>query len=105
MVVSRRVHAAEQNGETGRTVSEWGDTPSHRRTLRHRDVEGDEGWVSHGREEDEETGNTVCSGRATCVPHQLHMYYKWSLWFNHQTVSHIEENGKLEQRACLVFTI
>ena len=54
MVVSRRVHAAEQNGETGRTALKWGDTLSHRRALRHRDVEGDERWASHGREEHDE---------------------------------------------------
>lgn len=53
MVVTHRVHAAEQNGETGRTVSDEKYTRSPR-TLRRGDVKDDERCVSHDREERKE---------------------------------------------------
>lgn len=81
--LSCRVYAAEQNGEMARMVSNWKYTRSQR-TLTHSDVTDDKRCCS-------------CSGGATCVPHQLHIYYKWLLWFNHQTVFRMEENGKLDQ--------
>lgn len=68
MVASRRVHAAEQKGERGRTGSN-GKYSHSMRSLRHRgDVKYDERM-------------RLARRGGTCVPHQRHMYYKWSLWF------------------------
>lgn len=61
------------------------------RILSHRDEKGNERCTSPNRKHRR-------SGGATCVLHQRHMYYKWLLWFNHQNDSHMDENGKLEQK-------
>lgn len=89
------MHTAEQNGESGKMGTNGKYTRSPR-TLRRGDGKDDERCDSHGRVEHEERETHLQRWSHLCV-RSLHMYYKWMLWFNHQTVSHIEGNGKLEQ--------